>query len=534
MRRDPADLASTRHDVLVIGGGIHGLLAAYDAASRGLSVALIERGDFGGGLSSHHQRTIHGGLRDVGALRVGKARRQIAERRAWARMAPHLIRPLPFLVGTYGLGARSRLALAAGFRVYDWLGRGRNDGVAPELHLPKSRLESLTTARRLFPGIATRQLTGGAVWYDYQTIHPDRLNWTVALAAMAAGARLANYVEAVGPLIEHGQVAGVRARDLSSGHEIDVPARTTLLAAGAGLPALHRTFGVTGAPSLVRAMNLLLARPAHDIAVAARGQSGRMLTAVPWRGLVLVGTFQSDSVIDPAEPGPWPAVDGLLADLNQTFPALSARAPDVRVVHHGLVPAATGGSRVELLSTPRVMTHTGDGKPNVFSLVGVKYTTARHAAELAIDAVSRHLGGRTGPCRTAHTSLPHAGIADVEGRLLETLRAVDAVLDRDVITHLTSWYGTEASSVVEFCAERQLLERVAPGSPVLAGEIAYAVEHAGALHLADVVFRRTPLGSAGHPGSAALARAAAVMGDVRGWSDDEQQRERLAVERIYP
>src|SRR5262245_4613053 len=97
VRRDPAALAASRYDLVVVGGGIHGLFAAYDAASRGLSVALVDRGDFGSGLSFNHQRTIHGGLRDLAAGRIGKARRQIAERRAWAHMAPHLIRPLPFL-----------------------------------------------------------------------------------------------------------------------------------------------------------------------------------------------------------------------------------------------------------------------------------------------------------------------------------------------------------------------------------------------------------------------------------------------------
>jgi glycerol-3-phosphate dehydrogenase len=200
MRTDPATLAATRADLLIVGGGIHGLFAAYDAASRGLSVVLVDRGDFGSGLSLNHQRTIHGGLRDVGAGRLGKARRQVAERRAWAAMAPHLIRPLPFLIGTYRFTSRSRWAVKAGFALYDFVGRKRNTDVPPELHLPKGRLESAATTKRLFPGVRPEGLSGGAVWYDYQVRHPDRLNWTVALAARTAGARLANYVAAVGPL----------------------------------------------------------------------------------------------------------------------------------------------------------------------------------------------------------------------------------------------------------------------------------------------------------------------------------------------
>src|SRR5262252_2103045 len=127
MPRQLEDLARGRYDLLVVGGGIHGLFAAYDAAQRGLSVALVERADFGSGLSFNHQRTIHGGLRTLQHGHLRKTRQQIYERRTWARIAPHLIRPLPFLIGTYGYGRRSRAALGAGFAVYDRIGRARNN-----------------------------------------------------------------------------------------------------------------------------------------------------------------------------------------------------------------------------------------------------------------------------------------------------------------------------------------------------------------------------------------------------------------------
>ena len=140
MTRDLARLTASRFEVLVVGGGIHGLFAAYDAASRGLSVALVDSGDFGGGISFNHQRTLHGGLRALQSGQLRKCREQIHERRAWARIAPHLVRPLPFLLGTYRGTKRSRLAVRAGFKLYDLIGRDRNRGVLPELHLPNGRL----------------------------------------------------------------------------------------------------------------------------------------------------------------------------------------------------------------------------------------------------------------------------------------------------------------------------------------------------------------------------------------------------------
>jgi glycerol-3-phosphate dehydrogenase len=523
MPRDLDALAQTKYDVLVIGGGIHGLFAAYDTASRGLSVALVERADFGSGLSFNHQRTLHGGLRALQTGRIRKTRQQIVERRTWARIAPHLLRPLPFLVATSGWTTRSRSAVRVGFAIYDLVGRHRNSGVSPELHLPRAKLESAAATQRLFPG-ANPRLSGGAVWYDYQIRHPDRLTWTVALAAREAGARLINYVEAVGPTGAAG--TGVRVRDVLTGREADLETKVTIAAAGSSVGAVLASFGIQGGPPLLRAMNILLDRPARDIATAAPGTSGRMLTAVPCQGYVLVGTHQSQEVVNGHEQGPpEQAIDAFLSDANTAFPRLSAKREDIRLLHYGLVPAVARGSRVELLPDPVVERHSGAGGSRLISLVGVKYTTARRAAEDAVNAACREIGGHHRRSRTATTPLPHAGIADVEGRLVETLRALGVDLDREIIDHLTGWYGTEASDVVRHAVTCNRLERITDRSPVISGEISYAAEQADAVRLADAVLRRTPLGAAGHPGEDALARAAGVMAQSLRWSDARRAEE---------
>src|SRR3954468_20670380 len=151
--RDLSRLEATEFDLLIVGGGIYGLATAYDAASRGLRVALIDAADFGSGASFNHQKTAHGGLRSLGSGHLQRARESIRERRALARIAPWLLRPLPFLVGTYRSVTKNRLALRAAFKVDAWLGRGRNQGVDPELHLPVPRLVSKAATLRLFPGI---------------------------------------------------------------------------------------------------------------------------------------------------------------------------------------------------------------------------------------------------------------------------------------------------------------------------------------------------------------------------------------------
>ena len=517
MLRDVETLAAARYDLLVVGGGVHGLFAAYDAAQRGLTVALIDRGDIGSGLSFNHQRTIHGGLRAMERANLARARHQIAERRTWARIAPHLLRPLPFMIGTYRFSKRSRWGVKAGFYAYDFVGRARNAGVSPELHLPKAKLESAAATKRLFPGVRTQGLSGGAVWYDYQVRHPTRLTWTVALAAHDAGARVANYVEALTPLREGGRIAGARVRDRITGREHDIRAAVTLLAPGSSLRRLHAAWGVDGAPPLLRAMNLLIDRPARDIAIAAPSPSGRMLTVVPSYGYVLAGTYQSDGAVDGDETAP-PAgvVEACLADVNATFPALKAASGEVRLVHHGLVPAVVRNGRATLLGEARTIRHSSRGVAGVVSLIGTKYTTARSASAHAVDAVFHELGKPRVRCRTAEVALPHADIADAEGRLIETMRELAVDVDRDIVEHLVGWYGTEAPEVLRFAVNRQWLARITEGSPVLAAELAYAAEHAQAMHLTDAVLRRTPLGSAGPPSQETLTSAARAMAQARG------------------
>jgi glycerol-3-phosphate dehydrogenase len=263
-------------------------------------------------------------------------------------------------------------------------------------------------------------------------------------------------------------------------------------------------------------MNLLLDRPAKDIALAAAAPSGRMYTLVPWRGLTLVGTWQAETTDDASEAVP----ESFLRDVNAAFPSLKATRADVRFVHDARVPAATTGGRVDLLADP-IVTRAA-GHPGVVVLAGVKYTTARLAAERAVDLATDRRGGRT-----VVSPLPHADVTDSEGLIEEVLRTRRLQVDRDVLRHLASWYGSEGAAVVTAAADAGLLDRLADGSPVIAGEVTWAARHSAVVHLSDIVFRRTMFASAGLPAGsdAGLVRAAALAGDVLGWSAERQRAE---------
>ena len=534
--RDLDRLASTAYDVLVIGGGIHGLTCAYEAASRGLRVALVDAGDFGSATSFNHQKTAHGGLRSLQSLSLARAREAIRERRALARIAPWLLRPLPFIVGTYRSVTRSRLALRGAFAVDRWLSRDRNEGVEPELHLPAPRLLSRTTTMKLFPGIRAEQLTGGAQWYDYQMVENDRLTFAVAAAAERAGADLVTYVAARGPVRAGGRLGGVRVQDLLNGREFDVQAQAVVNAAGAHAGEVMSAFGVNRPYPLVKALNLVTSKPAADIALAAPGRNGRMLTLVPWRGRAIVGTWQSASAVSVSDARVTGAdVEQFIAEANHAFPALKLTAADVTLVHRGLVPAITqrDGS-VDLLPASGILDHASEGAAGTFSVIGAKYTTARATAERLTDLMARKLGKAIRRSGTAVTVLPFAGIADHEALAIETGRRLGIELTAPVLRHLVGQYAEGAAEIVKLIADdASRLAPVAPSVPTIAAEILYVIRNEAAVRLGDIVLRRTTLGAAGHPGADAIRTCARIAAAELGWESQRISEEIAAVDATY-
>jgi len=535
--RDFRALGSQEFDLLVIGGGIHGLSAATAAAQRGLRVALVDKGDFGASTSFNHQRTAHGGLRSLQSGRLGHARESILERRALARMAPRLLRPLPFLVGTYRSVMRSRLALRAAFRIDRFLGRDRNEGLEPELHLPAAKLVSRAATLKLFPGVRQDALTGGANWYDYQIVYSNRLTIAVAEAAAAAGALLVNHAAARDAIKDHGKIAGMRVADALSGDEIDVRAHLVLNAAGAHAGEIMKRFGVEREFPLLKAINLVTSKRASDMALAAPGASGAMLTLTPWHGHAMVGTFQSAALKQPSDLAVTEAeIAAAIADANTAFPALGLTRADVTLVHRGIVPASPAAKHpAQLLPSPQILDHAADGAAGALTLVGVKYTTARGVGARAADAAIKRLGKPSLRARKpAVDILPGAGIADHEALAIETARAVGLEVAPPIVKHLTTLYGDRCAAIVRLMAERADWRMpLVAGQPMVGAEVIHAIRSEMAATLADVVIRRMELGAMKYPGDEVVAACGRIASDDLGWDAGRTEREVAAVRSFY-
>ena len=535
MTRDLDELTSRTFDVLVVGGGIYGLTIAYDAAQRGLSVALVERDDFGCGSSFNHLRTIHGGLRYLQSLDISRARESIRERRTTARIAPHAVRPLPFAVPIYRSLMRGKLAMRAGFALDRLVSADRNRGVLASHRLPGGRVVSRSHAAQGFPGLRRRGLTGAAVFYDYVTTEPDRFTFSFALAAAEHGASLANHLEAVAPLVDGKRVTGVSARDTLSTRTFEIAARLTVNATGGRVDRLLKPLGISTGIPMLKAMNLVTKRDAGDEALGGRSASGRNLFLVPWRDRALFGTWEADRPCDPDDATVSERdVAAFIADLNQAFPALDLSMADVTLVHHGVVPAAVYGDRVGLEAHEQIRDHATEGFEGLLTVAGTKFTTARGVAERVTDTVLSKLKQRPVPCRTAKTPLPGGSLRDIGFAIADARREFDQGLPTDTIPHLIAAYGSRYRDVMEIAADRPgWRTRLAADSPVIGAELVLAARKEMAPTLADIVIRRTPLGALGHPGDDAVARAAAIVGGELGWSEDRRRDEIAAVDAFY-
>ncbi len=542
MRRDLSALSRSTFDVLVIGGGIYGICALHEAARRGLSACLLERGDFVGATSSNSLKTIHGGLRYLQHADIGRMRESIRERARLLRVAPHLVHPLAFVLPTYGFGLHSKSVMRAALLINDAIGFDRSTGAMPGRRIPPGEVIGREDIAAMVPGLDTTRLSGGAIWYDCQVANTERLALAYLHSAVATGAECANYVEATDLLLEGRRVLGVAARDRHTGDMFEVRGRTVVNAAGPWVDRLLRRLP-TETPRRFhpsKAFNLVTRRLYGDRAIgftvptafrdadALLNKGDRLFFVVPWKQFSLIGTRHLRYTGDPDEFGVTEDdIQLFLGEINAACPGVDLARHDVLGVLGGMLPEEPrpDGREVQLVKHSKVHDHAPEGTEGLVSIVGVKWTTSRAAAEAAVDIVESRLRGG------AHS---RPGEVPVHGGDIEDfdrfVRAEDAGRPHTVspasMGHLLENYGTAVRDILEYVRREPELGRgLADGSPTIAAEVAFGVEQEMAWHLSDVVLRRTQLAAGGHPGRDALIRCANLMASRLGWSSQRTESE---------
>ncbi len=555
MQRNLHELSNTVHDILIIGGGIYGAAATWDASLRGLSVALIEKGDWGGATSSNSLKIIHGGLRYLQHADFKRMRESIRERMILMRIAPHLVHPMPCAMPTYGHAMKGKEVMAVAMFMNDLIGFDRNGLSDPQKRLPAGRIVSRKECLEIIPGIDENGLTGGAVWYDCHVYNSERMLLSYLHSASHNGAQLGNYVEVTGFIIKDQRVLGVKARDVMTQNEFEIRARLVINNSG---PWVNQTLGLLAQKGsnkkvlLSKAMNLILRRqiiPHYAVGVPSKfefkdsdaiiNKGSRLLFIRPWRDCSMVGTTH---VAHEGEPKDFRVTESdiqtFIDEVSAAYPAANLSRADVAYFNGGLLPMESVNSRtgdVRLLKHYVMRDHEQEhGLAGLLTVVGVKYTTARDVAAKSIDLAMGKLGVAFKPSRGASTSVHGGNIERFEEYLQTETRRKPHGLNEKNVKHLVENYGAAYGEVLK-CAEgnRALLQSVAPNTEVLRAEVVHGIREEMALKLTDIVMRRTELGSAGHPGDEALQTCAKIMGEELQWSAARVRQELQEAESVF-
>ncbi|HWH31310.1 MAG TPA: glycerol-3-phosphate dehydrogenase/oxidase [Egibacteraceae bacterium] len=510
-------------DVLVVGGGVTGCGTALDAVTRGLSTALVEARDFAAGTSSRSSKLIHGGLRYLEQYNFALVHEALKERALILdRLAPHLVQPVPFL---YPLTRPvwERAYVGAGVLLYDLMA-GLSQG---DRALPRHRHLSRRQALKLVPSLREDALVGAVQYWDAQ-VDDARHTMTLARTAALYGAQLATSVRVYGFLREGERVVGVRARDLETGEELDIRARQVINATGVWTDDLQELVG-RGRIRVRASKGIHLVVPRDrihsDTGLILRTESS-VLFVIPWGRHWIVGTTDTDWDLDKAHPAASRSdIDYLLARVNREL-----RSPltheDVEGVYAGLRPLLYGESEAtSRLSREHAVSHS---VPGLVTVAGGKYTTYRIMAMDAVDAAARSLDRRVPASVTDRTPLLGAVGYQAAWNQRDRL-AQESGLHIARIEHLLRRYGSRIGELLDLVAADPALGRPIRGADdYLAVEAVYAASHEGALHLDDILTRRTRISiETFDRGVAAAEHVAELVAPVLGWDDDA----RVAAER---
>ncbi|MGI8718614.1 MAG: glycerol-3-phosphate dehydrogenase/oxidase [Lapillicoccus sp.] len=522
-------------DILVIGGGVVGCGSALDAVTRGLTTGLVEARDFASGTSSRSSKLIHGGLRYLEMLDFRLVREALQERGLLlTRLAPHLVRPVSFL---YPLTHRvwERPYVEAGLALYDTLSRA--SGTSADL--PWHRHLTRRGALRLAPALKRSALVGAVQYHDAKV---DDARHTMELARTAAsyGAHVATRVAAVGFLRQGERVTGVRAVDKVTGREFEIHARQVVNATGVWTDETQAMIGERGQFHVRASKGIHLVVPRDRIhsttGIILRTEKS-VLFVIPWGRHWIIGTTDTEWDLDKAHPAATSSdITYLLTHVNRFLTTQLTQA-DVEGVYAGLRPLLAGESEeTSKLSREHVVAHP---TPGLVVVAGGKYTTYRVMARDAVDEAARALGGSVPPSTTEDIPLVGAvGYQAAWNRRAAAARESGLHVER--VEKMLMRHGVLTSEILDLVAERpELGEPLPGGEDYLKAEIVYAASHEGALHLDDILARRTRLSiESWDRAVTASAPAAELVAPILGWdaqataNEVEHYRERVQAERV--
>ena len=515
--------------IVIIGGGINGAGIARDAALRGWDVTLLEMNDFCSGTSWASSKLIHGGLRYLEHGEINLVRESLRERETLLRIHRHNIQPLHLLLAVYRHSPHRLTTLRLGMKMYEFLSEKRS--------LPVHEFYTEDQLNTIEPGLDKRKLRGGIAYWDAQCIYPERLVIANLHTAEENGAELHNYHKVIRLNKKSGRIVSVLAMNILNGEEKEFEADMVVNATGPWIDALLQKDMASHRPLIggTRGSHIMIPKfadgPRHAIYVNAR-LDGRPFFILPWRNYYLIGTTDVRHTDTLEELSPtYAEIDYLITETNHCFPSAELDRNKILFSFSGVrpLPFSTKKNPGAITRRHLIIDHAKhDGIANLVSLIGGKLTTYRHMAEQVVDLIGLKSAQTKAPCSTAGTPLWGGDMDSADAFVSQEIAKAEELysINEKTLRHLVTLYGTHYREVLNTDPTQvNGPEAVCPHSTDIRAQIVFAVRHEWAKKLADVMFRRTPIGMNVCLGMDACERTAEIMGNELGWNEKKRKEE---------
>lgn len=539
MKRDLHSIEKTEFDLLIIGGGITGAAVAYEAASRGLTVALFEKGDFGNATSAATSKMIHGGLRYLQKFEIGFVWESLRERKILANIAPNFVHPIPNLILSRDGDNVPSWFLRLGLILYDCLSVNHRTLVDKSKSLPGHRKINKSEVAACEPFVKRRGLRRGFIYTDCLNISPERMTLAFLKSAVKEGAKISNYAE-VTEFVERDQpelrsFTGLKILDNLSGQEFFVSGKIIINCTGPWVDRVINLAGKgTGKNILKRSegIHLVARNLVNRHVLAAKTSSGRHAFIVPWRNHSLIGTTDKEFTGDPEHYRVTKkAIIEFLSEINSVFgndaPLLQE---DILYAYGGLRPL-TGSEYNDTYHSSRryeIIDHASEGMNGFITVEGGKYTTSRNLAEKVVDLVEKKTGTKLKKSISREKPLSGCDLTNFE-QFTESKARQYSDFQGGQIIYLAQNYGTEIDQLIGMAKENPEYGEILNADGEIIAQVIYAIRNEMALSLEDILFRRTGIGTLGSPELHVIEKVAGFAARELGW---DQYRQKDEINRV--
>ena len=531
MKRDIEKLSKDEFDILVIGGGIHGITVAREAEKNGYKTALIEMNDFGHSTSFNSMKVIHGGLRYLQHGNLKRIRQSIRSRKIMQNVAPHLIKAVPFLVPTFGRGLKSKNIMRLALSVNDLISFNRNYNIAFQNRIPGGYVISREEILKLIPGINTEKFTGGAVWYEAVVQNTERMLLEFLYEANQYDFTAANYVVALEFINSDDGIKEVKVKDLINSSEFNISARVFVNAVGPWFNQIQKKLEFNKPQiKLTKAVNIIVRKNFFaDYSVGLEGKENfsdtealfkrgkRLFFFVPIQNYTMIGTTYKlyDGKVNGLEITK-EDINEIIEEANYLFPSSQLTFDDVSFYHVGLVPmdekSSAGSIQAERHST------VSEYSRNLFSIKSVKYTTAPVIAEEVVKKIKKKIKPSYSYKKEVKT----------------ITKNYSGNIPQVVAERLIKTYGSHCNKIFELINEnKSYLNLISENPPIITAEIVYAIRNEMALTLKDVILRRTGMGMLECPSLESIRAVASIISQELGWDKPKEISEINNLLQVY-